>query len=75
MQNILACWIHGSLMILTVNPFVALMFRAVSLSPDVLERIHEKDMTGGELDTYNSCRCADQYCYYEVAAALFNQPY
>ena len=65
-------------MILTVNPFVALMFRAVSLSPaDVLERIHEKDMTGGELDTYNSCscRCADQYYYYEVAAALFNQPY
>ena len=38
-------------MILTVNPFVALMFRAVSLSPDVV-RIHEKDMTGGELDTY-----------------------
>ena len=51
MQHILACWIHGSLMILTVNPFVALMFRAVSLSPDVV-RIHEKDMTGGELDTY-----------------------
>jgi hypothetical protein len=51
MQHILACWIHGSLMILTVNPLVALMFRTVSLSPDVV-RIQEKDMTGGELDTW-----------------------
>jgi hypothetical protein len=50
MQHILACWIHGSLMILTVNSFVALMFRTVSLSPDVV-RILEKDMTGGEVDT------------------------
>ena len=40
-------------MILTVNPFVALMFRTVSLSPDVVRR-EEKDITGGELDTY--CR-------------------
>ena len=50
MQQILACWIQGSLMILTVNPFVALMFRTVSLSPDAV-RMEEKDITGGELDT------------------------
>ena len=50
MLHILACRIHGSLMILTVNPFVALMFRTVSLSPDAVRK-HEKDMTGGELDT------------------------
>ena len=42
-------------MILTVNPFVALMFRTVSLFPDV-GRIDEKDMMGGELDTYSSYR-------------------
>ena len=40
-------------MILTVNPFVALMFRTVSLSPDAV-RIEEKDITGGELDTWYS---------------------
>ena len=50
MQHILACCIHGSLMMLTVNPFVALMFRRVSLSPDAV-CILEKDMTGGEVDT------------------------
>ena len=47
MQHILACWIHGSLMMLTVNSFVALMFWTVSLSVDE----DEKDMTGGEADT------------------------
>ena len=47
MQHILACWIHGSLMMLTVNSFVALMFLTVSLSVDE----DEKDMTGGEADT------------------------
>ena len=31
------------------------MFRTVSLSPDV-GRIDEKDMMGGELDTYSSYR-------------------
>lgn len=53
MQHILAWWIHGSLMILTVNPFVALMFLTVSLSPDGVCML-EKDMMGGELDT---CEC------------------
>ena len=49
MQHILACWTHGSLIILTVNPFVANMFRTVSLS-SIVGRVHEKVMTAGELD-------------------------
>ena len=60
MEHILACRIHGSLMILTVKSFVALMFRTVSLSPDGV-CIPEKDMTGGELET-----CEDEYLFITV---------
>lgn len=51
MEHMFACSTQASLIILTVNPFVALMFRAVSFRPPGLLE-HEMERIGGDGDTF-----------------------
>lgn len=49
MDVLLACWMNGSLMMLTTKPFVALMFAAVSFSgwSGLLRFVTDTETRGG----------------------------